>query len=55
MLERIHMKGDPVHVMTQPRNEDTPDHFKPLEYPFDYAWEKVEKLKGKKKTNEMTA
>lgn len=57
MLERIHMKGDPVHEMTKPKTTDinaaevdnVPDQFKPLEFPFDYAWQKVEHMKKKKR------
>jgi RIO kinase 3 len=53
MLERIHMKGQPVHVLTNAQgNDEEPDEFKPLEYPFEYAWKKVEKLKHKKKAIE---
>ncbi|XP_058445858.1 serine/threonine-protein kinase RIO3 [Malaya genurostris] len=48
ILERIHMKGQPAHVLTVV-DDDTPEHFKPIEYPFDYAWKKVEKFKNNKK------
>ena len=53
MLERIHMKGEADHVMTRPQNldeeqrEKIPEKFRLKEFPFDYAWDKVEKLKGK--------
>lgn len=55
MLERIHMKGEPVHVMTRPKATDenaevpeAPEQFKPPEFPFDYAWTKVMKQKKRK-------
>lgn len=56
MLERIHMKGLKPHItnnnMVLQNNDDENedgssfDLFKPLAYPFDCAWEKVEKLKS---------
>lgn len=54
MLERIHMKSEPNHVVTRPQNlddierEKIPEKFRMKEFPFDYAWQKVEELKGKK-------
>jgi RIO kinase 3 len=58
MLEKIHMKGEPVHVMTRPKSTDEnaqvgeiPEQFKPVEFPFDYAWTKVENMKKKKRRN----
>lgn len=49
MLERIHVKGPSMVTATNPTTEDMPDVFKPLSYPFDYAWEKTqeEKLKSR--------
>lgn len=53
MLERIHMKGEADHVVTRPQNldeselENVPEKFRLKEFPFDYAWQKVEELKGK--------
>lgn len=53
MLEKIHMKGDAVHVVTNPRNfddterEKVPEKHRLKEFPFDYAWKKVEELKQK--------
>lgn len=61
MLERIHMKGAPVHEMTKPKTTDenaaedeTPEQFKPMEFPFDYAWTKVENLKKKKRERKVS-
>ncbi|XP_055634727.1 serine/threonine-protein kinase RIO3 [Toxorhynchites rutilus septentrionalis] len=48
ILERIHMKGQPAHIVAAV-DDNTPDHFKPVEYPFDYAWKKVEQYKKSKK------
>ncbi|XP_039448511.1 serine/threonine-protein kinase RIO3 [Culex pipiens pallens] len=53
ILERIHMKGQPAHVVSG-IDDDTPEHFKPLEYPFDLAWQKVEKFKGSKKKHHQS-
>ncbi len=47
MLERIHDKGPSMVTATAPSNEDTPDTFKPMSYPFDYAWEKTQEEKLK--------
>lgn len=52
MLERIHMKGEADHVVTRPQNlddeerEKVPEKYRLKEFPFDYAWQKVEELKG---------
>lgn len=54
VLERIHMKGEPAHVVSV-IDDDTPDHYKPIEYPFDFAWKKVEKYKSSKKKNQPTS
>lgn len=55
ILERIHMKGQPAHVVSV-IDDSTPEHFKPVEYPFDYAWKKVEKFKSNsKKKHHQTA
>lgn len=40
MLERIHTKGASVNEATVPNMETCPDELKPLEYPFEVAWEK---------------
>lgn len=56
MLERIHMKGEAAHVVTRPQNLDEseldsiPEKFRLKEFPFDYAWQKVEELKEKSKS-----
>lgn len=58
MLERIHMKGEADHVVTRPQNlddderEKVPEKFRLKEFPFDYAWKKVEELKEKSKHEE---
>lgn len=55
MLERIHMKGEADHIVTRPQNldererEKVPEKFRLKEFPFDYAWQKVEELKEKSK------
>lgn len=55
MLERIHMKGEANHVVNRPQNldeverEKVPEKFRLKEFPFDYAWQKVEELKEKSK------
>lgn len=55
MLERIHMKGEAEHVVNRPQNfnederENVPEQFRLKEFPFDYAWNKVEELKEKEK------
>lgn len=57
MLEKIHMKGDAVHVVTNPRNFDdiererVPEHHRLNEFPFDYAWNKVEEMRQKGEGN----
>ncbi|XP_070499172.1 serine/threonine-protein kinase RIO3 [Chironomus tepperi] len=56
MLEKIHMKGDAVHIVTNSLNfddterEKMPELYRLKEFPFDYAWNKVEKLKQKSGT-----
>ncbi|XP_013112286.2 serine/threonine-protein kinase RIO3 [Stomoxys calcitrans] len=41
MLERIHTKGANIQLATAPNQDECPLHAKPLEYPFDLAWEKT--------------
>lgn len=59
MLERIHMKGEAAHVVTRPQNlddselENVPERFKLKEFPFDYAWQKVEELKEKSRCEDF--
>uniref|UniRef100_A0A182IVQ1 Inhibitor of growth protein n=1 Tax=Anopheles atroparvus TaxID=41427 RepID=A0A182IVQ1_ANOAO len=48
ILERIHMKGEPAHVVSAV-DDDTPEYFKPMEYPFEFAWNKVESSKAKRR------
>lgn len=47
MLERIHMKGAPAHIINAVMTEtgEVPEQFKPLVYPFEVAWEKVDELR----------
>ncbi|KAM8716679.1 hypothetical protein ACLKA7_003536 [Drosophila subpalustris] len=40
MLERIHTKGASINQATVPNQQECPDELKPLEYPFELAWEK---------------
>lgn len=59
MLERIHMKGDAEHVVQRPHNlddiqrEKVPEQYRLKEFPFDYAWKKVEEMKEKSKSIEV--
>lgn len=54
MLEKIHMKGEPAHIITTPNHLDEnlqkrlPEKHRLKEFPFDYAWKKVEEFKLKK-------
>ncbi|XP_073826552.1 serine/threonine-protein kinase RIO3 [Musca autumnalis] len=41
MLERIHTKGANIQLATAPNQDECPLEAKPLEYPFDLAWEKT--------------
>ncbi|XP_053675775.1 serine/threonine-protein kinase RIO3 [Anopheles nili] len=41
VLERIHMKGEPAHVVSA-IDDDTPERFKPMRYPFEFAWSVVQ-------------
>jgi len=40
MLERIHTKGASMTEATVPNMDECPDELKPLEYPFEAAWDK---------------
>lgn len=51
MLERIRTRGASIKEATAPNQEDVPDEFKPLSYPFDTAWEKS--LEEKRLAREM--
>ncbi|XP_049301586.1 serine/threonine-protein kinase RIO3 [Anopheles funestus] len=41
ILERIHMKGEPAHIVSMV-DDDTPEKFKPMRYPFEFAWSLAE-------------
>lgn len=41
MLERIYTKGANIQLATAPNQDECPAELKPLEYPFDLAWEKT--------------
>ncbi|XP_023300524.2 serine/threonine-protein kinase RIO3 [Lucilia cuprina] len=45
-LERIHTKGANIQLATAPNQDDCPAELKPLEYPFDLAWEKTTEKKS---------
>lgn len=51
MLEKIHMKGEAAHVVTNSRCfddvENLHEKYRLNEFPFDYAWKKVEEMKLK--------
>lgn len=52
MLERIHKKGATVNIVTLGEQEklDDDDPLKPLDFPFDDAWSKVEQKKKSRKS-----
>lgn len=52
MLERLHNKGVPEHVATVNDVDELPEAFKPLPYPFDYAFEQMEEEMLKRKAEE---
>lgn len=61
MLERIHMKGEPEHIINRPQNidgnnesEKVPEKYRLSQFPFDYAWKKVEELKEKSKAESLS-
>ncbi|KAH8341397.1 hypothetical protein KR059_005844 [Drosophila kikkawai] len=63
-LEQIHTRGASINQATAPNQEECPDELKPLEYPFELAWEKSQqdreaskalKLKQENKENENEA
>ncbi|XP_017152038.1 serine/threonine-protein kinase RIO3 [Drosophila miranda] len=43
MLERIHTRGASINEATAPNQQECPDELKPLEYPFELAWEKSQR------------
>ncbi|XP_055859021.1 serine/threonine-protein kinase RIO3 [Episyrphus balteatus] len=54
MLERIHTRGASIKEATAPNQEEVPDEFKPLAYPFETAWEKSLEDKRLAKEVEVT-
>lgn len=50
MLERIHTKGPTETMATAQDIDEMPEQVKPLSYPFDYAWHKVQEHKSTTKT-----
>lgn len=42
MLERIHGKGPSILMSTSQNFDEVPDEFKPISFPFDYAWKENE-------------
>lgn len=42
MLERMYGKGPTIDVATTQNIDEMPDEIKPLSYPFDYAWQKMQ-------------
>ncbi|CAD6998865.1 unnamed protein product [Ceratitis capitata] len=53
MLERIHTRGASIAAATAPSQEECPDELKPLTYPFDLAWEKVQSERKQQKIKEL--
>ncbi|XP_052866480.1 serine/threonine-protein kinase RIO3 [Anopheles cruzii] len=48
ILERIHMKGEPAHVVSA-IDDDTAEQYQPKQFPFDFAWTNVESYRNKRK------
>jgi hypothetical protein len=44
-LERIHMKGAPPHMVDRTSSDDTPEKYRSMVYPFDFAWDQVQQYK----------
>ncbi|KAH8262685.1 hypothetical protein KR026_007141 [Drosophila bipectinata] len=42
-LEKIHTRSASIMQATAPNQEECPDELKPLEYPFELAWEKSQR------------
>lgn len=55
MLERIHTKGANIQLATAPNQDECPEELKPLEYPFDLAWEKTIEKKNKVESEVVNA
>lgn len=47
------MKGQPAHKVSG-IDDDTPEHFKPVEYPFDFAWKVVNHKSSSKRKSPTT-
>ncbi|XP_050077391.1 serine/threonine-protein kinase RIO3 [Anopheles maculipalpis] len=47
ILERIHMKGEPAHIASA-IDDDTPEKYKPMRYPFEFAWSLADSNKSNK-------
>lgn len=54
MLERLHNKGIPEHVATATDVDQLPEEFKPLPYPFDYAFEQSEQIRRYRLQDEIS-
>ncbi|KAG5674961.1 hypothetical protein PVAND_004905 [Polypedilum vanderplanki] len=58
MLEKIHMKGEAAHIVTNSQSqnidENTPEKYRLKEFPFDYAWKKVEEFKQKEEEERLS-
>lgn len=50
MLERIHAKGPTETMATAQNIDEMPELVKPMSYPFDYAWHKVQEHKQRPTT-----
>ncbi|XP_033173646.1 serine/threonine-protein kinase RIO3 [Drosophila mauritiana] len=48
-LEQIHTRGASISQATAPNQEECPDELKPLEYPFELAWEKSQQDRAAQK------
>nr|XP_016946029.1 serine/threonine-protein kinase RIO3 [Drosophila suzukii] len=53
-LEQIHTRGASINQATAPNQEECPDELKPLEYPFELAWEKSQKDREAQKALKQT-
>ncbi|EDV57782.1 serine/threonine-protein kinase RIO3 [Drosophila erecta] len=52
-LEQIHTRGASISQATAPNQEECPDELKPLEYPFELAWEKSQQDRATQKALEQ--
>ncbi|XP_030382895.1 serine/threonine-protein kinase RIO3 [Scaptodrosophila lebanonensis] len=53
MLERIHTRGASMNQATAPNQQECPDELKPLEYPFELAWEKSQLDRESKRLEQL--